>query len=525
MESNQPLSDVEVKVRAFSPSMLNRSPVRTDGAGAFAVEGVSVGESVQVMIFGERKTHLAERRTVEVAKGTPQVDIGTIRLTRGNIEERIKDGTWEGLTGLSNSEDEKAMVAQARPGGPAEKAGIKTGDAILAIDGKDVRGLGFGGIEWQLRGRAGSPIRSPCRHRTGPRTVTFNRFSTEEQQALIASSRRHEQEARQPQLPLQQLDRRRLANAHVPVRRFSSPARSSVLMRQSVSRPSDGVRVWESFITTDSGESVPIPLVRRRRFAADDQSAATGMATGRASRRWRRARRRPPKHEGQPDPGGVRPGSRRQAATAASRCRFRDEGLAGRGAIRSHGPLAVFSSAQQGEPSGAELPARSVVSERQAHRAPQFAGEVQTRARRPVGMKRSHRAGAARHGRRDPSRRSSRSPVRSPGAAAPRPRIRERVHRNTHCCCGRDRTHIRIGPSRLGVSRRARLRTPGPVPGWESPVLRTRVAARHRRRRLPDQKDGLRTGVAPQRRRLMGDGASSVVVDLEGHRARRPPGR
>jgi large repetitive protein len=184
MESNQPLPDVEV--RAFSPSMLNRSPIRTDGSGAFAIDGVSVGDSVQVMIFGDRKTHLGERRTVEVTKGTPQVDLGTIRLTRGNIEARLKEGTWEGVSGISNSEDEKAMVAQARPGAPAEKAGVKTGDAILAIDGKDVRGLGFGGVEWHLRGRPGAPItvtvQTPGQ---APRTVTFNRISNEEQQALF----------------------------------------------------------------------------------------------------------------------------------------------------------------------------------------------------------------------------------------------------------------------------------------------------------------------------------------------------
>ena len=90
-------------------------------------------------------------------------------------------------------------------------------------------------------------------------------------------------------------------------------------------------------------------------------NAATAMATGRASRRWRRARRNQP----------ITMASQAQAALAwdcGDRLQPAPEGSGsgmkfsrGGAAIRWHGPLAVFSSAQQGEPSGVELPARSVV--------------------------------------------------------------------------------------------------------------------------------------------------------------------
>jgi C-terminal processing protease CtpA/Prc len=86
---------------------------------------------------------------------------------------------------MSNSEDDKATVAQARPGTPADKAGVKTGDAILSIDGKDMRGLGHGVLEWYLRGKPGSPVTVTVQTPgEAPRTVSFNRISPEEQRAL-----------------------------------------------------------------------------------------------------------------------------------------------------------------------------------------------------------------------------------------------------------------------------------------------------------------------------------------------------
>jgi protocatechuate 3,4-dioxygenase beta subunit len=173
-ENDQPLAGVEI--RAFASNAMNRAPVRTDATGAFTLEDIPAGESVMVMIIGDRSTHLSERRQAEISKGATVADVGTVRLTRGNLEARMKEGTWEGMSGVNNSEDEKATVLQARPGSPAEKAGIKAGDAILSIDGKDVRGQGFGGVEWLLRGRPGSSI-SMTVQTPGqpPRTVTFNR--------------------------------------------------------------------------------------------------------------------------------------------------------------------------------------------------------------------------------------------------------------------------------------------------------------------------------------------------------------
>jgi membrane-associated protease RseP (regulator of RpoE activity) len=176
-EGDAPLANLEVRAFAMSASA-QRPLTRTDGSGAFALEGVNPGDSWMIMVAGDPSTHLGERRRLEAKPGTN--DLGTIRLARGNVESRIKEGSWQGLSGVNNSEDNNATVLQARPGSPAERAGLKTGDVILAIDGKDMRGQGFGVVEYSLRGRPNSPItmkiQTPGQE---PRTVTFNRSGGE----------------------------------------------------------------------------------------------------------------------------------------------------------------------------------------------------------------------------------------------------------------------------------------------------------------------------------------------------------
>lgn len=177
-ETDAPLAGVDV--RAFATSAMgNRPGTRTSASGAFAIEGINPGETLSLMITGDASTHLVERRRVEMTKGA-EIDLGTIKLARGNIEARIKEGTWNGFTGINPSENDTATVLNARPGTPAALAGIKDGDAILSIDGKDMRGAGFGTIEYSLRGRPGSPISLVVQTPGAPpRTVTFNRFDAQ----------------------------------------------------------------------------------------------------------------------------------------------------------------------------------------------------------------------------------------------------------------------------------------------------------------------------------------------------------
>ncbi|HEY0706990.1 MAG TPA: carboxypeptidase regulatory-like domain-containing protein, partial [Polyangia bacterium] len=173
-ESQAPLADVHV--RSSSPNAMGRmAPVKTDANGGFSFEGLTPGETLSLMFSADPEKYLVERRTVE-GTNSDTVDLGTILLARGNVSARMKEGTWAGTPGLRNSEDDKATVAIIRPNMPAEAAGIKAQDAILSVDGKSVRGLGFGAVEYLLRGKPGSTITMVVQTPgSAPRTVTMTR--------------------------------------------------------------------------------------------------------------------------------------------------------------------------------------------------------------------------------------------------------------------------------------------------------------------------------------------------------------
>jgi serine protease Do len=66
--------------------------------------------------------------------------IRTGHVERGYVGLRLQEITPAIAQALGRPDEKGVLVASVEPGGPAEKAGIKTGDAILAVDGKDVKG-------------------------------------------------------------------------------------------------------------------------------------------------------------------------------------------------------------------------------------------------------------------------------------------------------------------------------------------------------------------------------------------------
>jgi carboxyl-terminal processing protease len=71
-------------------------------------------------------------------------------------------GNWEGSVDAVfryRSQDSTTAVVEIRPGSLSEKAGLKVGDLILAVDGKSVVGTVFEGVRAALRGPVGSVAR------------------------------------------------------------------------------------------------------------------------------------------------------------------------------------------------------------------------------------------------------------------------------------------------------------------------------------------------------------------------------
>ncbi len=67
-------------------------------------------------------------------------------------------GTYVGVGIQLETKDDKAVVSSPIEGSPAENAGIRTGDVIVAVDGKDVRGQNLGKIAEKVRGPEGTSV-------------------------------------------------------------------------------------------------------------------------------------------------------------------------------------------------------------------------------------------------------------------------------------------------------------------------------------------------------------------------------
>ena len=87
----------------------------------------------------ERKVE--KRRVVVVDKdGKQQVFEGDgLLMKRGFLGVNLTELTPELRTHFGAPEDAGVMVSKVEPGSPAEKAGIKVGDILTSVDGKDVK--------------------------------------------------------------------------------------------------------------------------------------------------------------------------------------------------------------------------------------------------------------------------------------------------------------------------------------------------------------------------------------------------
>jgi membrane-associated protease RseP (regulator of RpoE activity) len=81
-----------------------------------------------------------KHRVVIVKDGKPEVYEGDGPMVRrGYLGVALTDLTPELRTHFGVPEDSGVMVAKVEPGSPAEKAGIRVGDILTAIDGKAVK--------------------------------------------------------------------------------------------------------------------------------------------------------------------------------------------------------------------------------------------------------------------------------------------------------------------------------------------------------------------------------------------------
>jgi carboxyl-terminal processing protease len=86
------------------------------------------------------------------------------------------DGRPSGDAGLRLSDREDGMMVEdVMPGSPAARLGLKPGDRISAVGGRDVSGMGTVAAAMLLRGPIGSTIEIALAGPTGARTVSLQR--------------------------------------------------------------------------------------------------------------------------------------------------------------------------------------------------------------------------------------------------------------------------------------------------------------------------------------------------------------
>lgn len=90
--------------------------------------------------------------------------------------ELLTTGKYGGIGALIRQKEDYVRIAQPYEGSPADRAGFKIGDKILAIDGKDAKGFTTEQVSNRLKGEPGSKVRVTVEHLDGSReTQTIRR--------------------------------------------------------------------------------------------------------------------------------------------------------------------------------------------------------------------------------------------------------------------------------------------------------------------------------------------------------------
>ncbi len=90
--------------------------------------------------------------------------------------ELLTTGKYGGVDQLIRQKGDWVKIAQPYKGSPADRAGLKIGDKILAIDGKDAKGFTTEQVSSRLKGEPGSKVKVTVEHLDGStETVTLQR--------------------------------------------------------------------------------------------------------------------------------------------------------------------------------------------------------------------------------------------------------------------------------------------------------------------------------------------------------------
>jgi hypothetical protein len=156
-----PLAGVAINVPSAeggAPLREGRPAVVTDTRGHFEITDVPYTRTLALAFQITDPSYLLEVEYVLVSPSADRLDVGSIRLVRGNLRDRIGSGQ-RGMIGIEFArQGSDVVLTQIRPNTQAERAGLRTGDLLISADGRSLAGLGHTGRSYVVAGPAGKPI-------------------------------------------------------------------------------------------------------------------------------------------------------------------------------------------------------------------------------------------------------------------------------------------------------------------------------------------------------------------------------
>ena len=170
-ESGRSVSGVTVEARHAGKYM----KATTDGIGRFHLVGVPPWTRVVVWIGDKRGPYIAERIDVAIPGEGQKADTGLVRLLPGDEMGPRLDG-WVGL--FVARRGGRVTVSAVSSWLPADRAGVKAGDVLISVNGRDVAGFGPRATTYLLRGPPATTVSLVIEDHSGARRrLTLDRVS------------------------------------------------------------------------------------------------------------------------------------------------------------------------------------------------------------------------------------------------------------------------------------------------------------------------------------------------------------
>jgi carboxyl-terminal processing protease len=117
---------------------------------------------------------LTEKAIVEVLRG---LDPHSVYISKAEVEKMNEplQGNFEGVGISFNVYRDTLMVVTTVPGGPSEKVGMRAGDRIVAVDSKNIAGVGLKNekVYDYLRGKKGTKVDLKVKRKGEPNLLDF----------------------------------------------------------------------------------------------------------------------------------------------------------------------------------------------------------------------------------------------------------------------------------------------------------------------------------------------------------------